>query len=154
MVGAPHRADALRMTTNTTSDNKRLVEDFIQELFSKGDLTAVDRYLSPSFVNNDPPFPGAPTGPEGMRHAAAMFRAALPDWHSEVDQLVAEDDIVVERFTASGTHQGELMGVAGSGRTLVLRGINVFRIDGGKIVERWGRLDELGLLRQLGLIPT
>jgi predicted ester cyclase len=84
-----------------------------------------------------------------------MFRAALPDWHSDLDQLVQEDDIVVERFTASGTHTGaELMGVPATGRTIVLAGINVFRIADGRIVERWGRLDELGLLRQLGLVPA
>ncbi len=134
---------------------KQLVDDFIQDLFSKGDLDAVDRYLTPTFVNHDPPFPGAPTGREGLRQAAAMFRAALPDWHSDLEQLVAEDDVVVERFTARGTHTGEaLMGVPASGRTIVLSGINVFRIADGRIVERWGRLDELGLLRQLGLAPS
>lgn len=87
-----------------------------------------------------------------MRQAAIMFRQALPDWHTEVDQLVAEADVVVERFTASGTHRGELMGVQPTGKTIVLLGVNVFRIDGDRIVERWGRLDELGLLRQLGLL--
>jgi len=83
-----------------------------------------------------------------------MFRDALPDWHSDLDQLVAEADIVVERFTASGTHRGQLMGVAPTGKTLVLSGINIYRIDRDRIVERWGRLDELGLLRQLGLQPA
>ena len=79
-----------------------------------------------------------------MRQAAVMFRAALPDWHSDLDQLIAEDDIVVERFTASGTHQNELMGVPGTGRTITLQGINIFRIENDQIVERWGRLDEIG----------
>ena len=65
-----------------------------------------------------------------------MFRAALPDWHSDVDQLIAEGDIVVEQFTASGTHRGELMGVPGTGGTIVLRGINIFRIADDRIVER------------------
>lgn len=139
------------MTTDRITRNKQLVEAFIQELFSKGDLEAVDCYLDPNFVNHDPPFPGAPDGPEGMRQAAAMFRQALPDWRSEVYQLIAEGDIVVERFTASGTHHRELMGAQPTGKTIVLPGINVFRIDGDRIVERWGRLDELGLLRQLGL---
>jgi steroid delta-isomerase-like uncharacterized protein len=142
------------MTITQLSGTKQLVEDFIQALFTDGDLEAVDRYLDPAFVNHDPPFPGAPEGPEGMRQAAAMYRQALPDWHSEVDQLVAEDNIVVERFTASGTHHGDLMGVPGTGQTIVLRGINVFRVTGDKIVERWGQLDELGLLRQLGLAPA
>lgn len=137
-----------------TTTNKRLVDDFIQDLFTKGDLGAIDRYLDPGFVNHDPPYPGAPDGPEGLRQGAAMFRAAMPDWHSDVDQLVEEDDIVVERFTASGTHTGaELMGAPATGRTVVLAGINVFRIADGRIVERWGRLDDLGLARQLGLVP-
>jgi predicted ester cyclase len=145
------------MTTQATErldQNKRLVDTFIQELFSKGDLGAVDRYLHPDFVDHDPPFAGAPPGAEGLREAARMMRNALPDWHSDLDQLVAEADIVVERFTATGTHRGELMGVAPTGETLVLSGINIFRIDGDRIVERWGRLDELGLFRQLGLHPA
>ncbi|MGH3604356.1 MAG: ester cyclase, partial [Pseudonocardiaceae bacterium] len=64
-----------------------------------------------------------------------------------------EDDLVVERFTASGTHTGVLMGAPPSGRRIVLDGINIFRLDGDRIVERWGQLDTLGLLRQLGLVP-
>lgn len=140
------------MTSNNTTQNKQLVDTFIQELFTKGDLGAVDRYVHPDFVNHDPPFPGAPEGREGLRLAAAMFREALPDWHSEIDQLIAEDDLVVERFTASGTHRGELMGAAPTGRTLVLTGIQIFRIEGERIVERWGRLDDAGLFRQLGLV--
>ena len=145
------------MTTNhrgtDTEANKELVQAFIQELFTKGDLDAVDRYLAPGFVNHDPPFPGAPDGPEGMRQASALYRRALPDWHSDLHQLVAEDDIVVERFTASGTHKGDLMGVPGTGRTITMPGINIFRIRDGKIVERWGQLDQLGVLHQLGLTP-
>lgn len=78
---------------------------------------------------------------------------ALPDWRSDLDALVAEDDIVVERFTASGTHRGTLWGVAPTGKRLVLAGVNVFRLAEGRVVERWGRLDEAGLMRQLGLIP-
>ena len=88
-----------------------------------------------------------------MRQAAGMFRQAMPDWHSDVEELIGEGDLVVERFTASGTHRGELMGVEPTGKVIVLRGIQIFRIEGDKIVERWGRLDEVGLLRQLRLIP-
>ncbi|NIH77771.1 ester cyclase [Amycolatopsis viridis] len=139
------------MTADQLSKNKQLVEDFIQDLFTKGDTGAVERYLDPGFVSHDPPFPGAPEGPEGMRQAAVLFRRALPDWHSDVEQLVAEGDLVVEVFTASGTHRGELMGVPGTGRTITLRGVNVFRVAGDRIAERWGVLDQLALLAQLGL---
>lgn len=142
------------MTTDRLTDNKHLVEAFIQELFTKGDLAAVDRYLDPGFVSHDAPFPGAPEGPEGMRLAASRYRQALPDWHTDVEQLIAEGDIVVEIFTARGTHRGDLLGVPGTGKTLTLSGINVFRIAGDRIVERWGRLDQLGVLQQLGLVPS
>lgn len=135
----------------TTEQNKTVVRDFIDALFTKGDLDAVDEYLAEDFVNHDPPF-GGPPGPEGMRAAGALFRESFPDWHSDLHLLVAEDDIVVENFTASGTHRGKpMMGVPASGQTVSLPGINIFRIRDARIVERWGRLDELGLLRQLGL---
>src|SRR6476660_7211569 len=134
----------------TIEDNKTVVQEFIEALFTKGDLGATDTYLSEDFVNHDPPV-GVPPDADGMRTAAAMFREAFPDWHSDLHALVAEDDIVVERFTASGTHRGELMGVAPTGETVELRGINIFRLRDGQITERWGRLDELGLFRQLGL---
>lgn len=137
------------MTTDQLTRNKHLVESFVQELFTKGDLTAVDRYVAPEFVNHDPPFPGAPEGSAGLRVAAEMFRRALPDWRSEVDHYVAEGDLVVEHFHAYGTRTGELMGVPADGKTLTLRGIQIFRIAHDKIVERWGRLDDLGLRAQL-----
>jgi hypothetical protein len=72
-----------------TDANKQIAAEFITALFTNGDLTAVDRYLDAGFVNHDPPFPGAPDGPEGMRKAAEIFRRAFPDWRSGVQQLIA-----------------------------------------------------------------
>jgi steroid delta-isomerase-like uncharacterized protein len=134
----------------TIEQDKLVVRDFIDSLFTKGDLGAVDQYLAEDFVNHDPPV-GVSADREGMRAAGAMFRDAFPDWHSDVELLIGEGDIVVERFTASGSHRGEIFGVAPSGRSISLSGINIFRVRDGRIVERWGRLDELGLFRQLGL---
>lgn len=136
----------------TIEENKTLVRDFIGALFSEGDPRAVNDYLAEDFVNHDPPF-GVSPDREGMRSAGAMFREVFPDWHSDLHLLVGENDIVVESFTASGTHRGEIMGVAPTGNTITLPGINIFRILDGRIVERWGRLDDLGFLRQLGLVP-
>lgn len=136
-----------------TEQNKITVRDFIDGLFTQGDLGTVDSYLAEDFINHDPPF-GVTPDREGMRTAGAMMRAGFPDWHSELHQLIAEGDIVVERFTASGTQQGEVMGVPPTGRAMSLPGINIFRLRDGRIVERWGRLDDLGMLRQLGLVPA
>lgn len=135
----------------TIEQNKTIVSEFIDALFSRGELDAVDRYLAPEFVNNDPPF-GVSTDREGMRTASAMLRAAFPDWHSDQHLVVGEGDIVVEHFTASGTHSGEVMGVPATGERMALKGINIFRVDDGRIVERWGRLDDLGFLSQLGVV--
>jgi steroid delta-isomerase-like uncharacterized protein len=134
----------------STEDNKLVVKRFIDALFTEGDLGAIDEYLADDFVNHDPPI-GLPADAEGMRTAGSIFRAAFPDWHSELHGLVAEGDLVVERFTASGTHRGELMGVAPTGKLIELKGINIFRVRDGRIIERWGRLDELGLFHQLGV---
>jgi steroid delta-isomerase-like uncharacterized protein len=135
----------------TTDKNKTTVTDFIAALFTKGELDAVDKHLTEDFVNHDPPF-GATADKEGMRSAAALFRSVFPDWHSDLQLLVAEGDIVVELFTATGTHTGApIMGVAPSGETVTLPGVNIFRLRDGQIVERWGRLDDLGFLRQLGV---
>jgi steroid delta-isomerase-like uncharacterized protein len=138
----------------TTTTNKQLVEDFISALFTDGDLTAVDRYLDPDFVNHDPPLPGSPDGAAGMRQAAEVFRKAFPDWRSDLQHMIAEDDLVAEHFVAHGTHRGSVMGETPTGQEVALRGVNIFRIAGGKITERWGRLDDLGLLQQLGLAPA
>ena len=137
----------------TTEQNKVTVRDFIDGLFTKGDLGAVDTYLAEDFINHDPPF-GVSADREGMRTAAATMRAGFTDWHSELHELIAEGDLVVERFTAGGTQTGEVMGVPPTGREVSLPGINIFRLRDGRIVERWGRLDELGFLRQLGVVPA
>ena len=89
---------------DTIDQNKNTVTSFIDALFTKGDLGAVDEYLAGEFVNHDPPL-GVTADREGMRQAGAMFRAAFPDWHSDMGLLVGEGELVVEHFTATGTQQ-------------------------------------------------
>jgi predicted SnoaL-like aldol condensation-catalyzing enzyme len=132
--GARRRAHSGRMTTS----NKNIVKEFIDRLFTEGDVSVLDELVEPVYVDHDPPFGGAGTV-DGWRAMAAMY---------------AEGDIVVERFTASGTHKGEIFGIPPSETVCTLAGINIFRVRDGKIVERWGRVDELGMLRQLGVVPA
>ena len=138
---------------NDNDINKKVVSEFIDGLFSRGDLGAVDAYLAEDFVDHDPRMGTSPDR-EGMRARAAMLRAAFPDWHSEMHRLLAEGDLVAEHFTARGTHRGEVMGVAPTGREVSMPGVNIFRLRDGKIVERWGCLDELRFLRELGVVPA
>lgn len=151
VVGPLSAADDQAMAN--IEKNKTVVHDFIEALFTKGDLGAVDEYLTEDYVDHDPPL-GGPATREGMRRAGALCRQGCPDWHSDMHMLVGEDDIVVELFTASGTHTGEFLGVAPTGKTLTLPGINIFRLRDGRIVERWGRVDEARVKQDLGLVPT
>jgi steroid delta-isomerase-like uncharacterized protein len=133
------------------AENKTIVRQYVDLLFSKGDADGAKQYISEDFVNHDPPF-GATPDRDGMVRTSAMIRAAFPNWHAEPFLLVGEDDMVVELFTASGNHTGDpVMGVEPSGREVTLQGINVFRLHNGLIVERWGRLDDLGFRAQLGV---
>jgi steroid delta-isomerase-like uncharacterized protein len=136
-----------------TEQNKTVVDEFIQALFTKGDASAVERYLAPDFVAHDPPMPDLTGDAAGFREAAIRIRAAFPDWRSDVHLLVAEGDYVAEHFTASGTQRGEIMGVAPTNRTVRVPGINLFRLRGGMITERWGLLDMASLFAQLGAAP-
>jgi steroid delta-isomerase-like uncharacterized protein len=134
-----------------TTDNKTIVREFIDRLFTEGDVSVLDELTAADYVDHDPPFGGTGTV-DGWRTMAAMIRDAFPDWHSDLLALYAEGDIVVERFTASGAHKGEIFGIPPSEIVCTLSGINIFRVRDGKIVERWGRVDELGMLRQLGVV--
>src|SRR5215469_4573637 len=123
VVGVPARiAPPQTSVMDITEQNKNTVTSFIQGLFTKGDPGAVDEYLAEDFVDHDPPM-GGPPGREGIRQVAAMFRAAFPDWHSDLGFYVAEGDLVTEYFTASGTQRGEIFGVPASGRTVTMAGI-------------------------------
>lgn len=137
----------------STDEHKRTIVDLIERLFGNGDTSAVDDHVDDALVFHDPPF-GLTPDKSGMLGAAKIVRDACPDWRSDVQHLVAEGDLVAEHFIASGTHTGaDLMGVPPSGNVVTLAGFQLFRMDGGRVVERWGRIDELGVLGQLGLLP-
>jgi predicted ester cyclase len=104
---------------NTIEQNKDTVTAFITALFSTGDLGAVDDYLAEDFVHHDPPL-GVTADREGMPGVGAMFHSAFPDWHSDLEFLVGEGDLVAEVFTARGTQQGETFGVPAPGRNVNL----------------------------------
>ena len=132
--------------------NKAIVARLYEEVFSQGDLELVDELVSPDLVNHSVP-PGLPPGIEGFRQQASMIRDGLPDLRTNVDDMIAEGDQVVTRWTGTGTHQGEMMGVAPTGNTIVVSGIGIHRIANGKVVEHRDVFDQLDFMQQLGAIP-
>ena len=138
----------------STEQNKAMARQMIEDIFSRGDLSRVDEYLAPDFVEREELPPGLPGGREGVKQLTAILRSAFPDFKATIDDLVAEGDKVVIRHTWTGTHRGEFMGVPPTGKSVSFGVIDILRIAGGKVVEHWGLMDSMSLMQQLGASPT
>ena len=123
-----------------------------EELFDNRNLDALDEFIAAEYALRTAP-EGTPAGRDAVRDSIAMYLGAFPDLRISIDELLAVDDKVVGRFTFTGTHEGELMGLAPTGRRIVVRQIAIYRIEGGRVVEEWEVSDQLGLMQQLGAIP-
>ena len=131
----------------TPEENKALMRRFIEEVWNKGNLAVADEVFHPQA--SSPSAPQLPRGPQAVRDIATMFRTAFPDFHITIEDIIAEANMVVGRFTQGGTHRGEFMGIAPTGRTVSFTEIGVLRIEGGQVVESWYETDLLGLSSQL-----
>jgi len=135
--------------------NKTISRRLFEEVWNKGNLAVLNELIANDHVNSGPgTLPGLPTGPEGAKQFVMMYRNAFPDTHFTIDEQIAEGEKVVTRWTAHGTHQGELLGIPATGKSSTVTGISVDRIVNGKIVESWGIFDQFGMMQQLGVIPT
>ena len=135
----------------STEENIKLVHRFFEELWNQGNLDAADELLASGHAHH---FSDEDIiGPEGLKSLVTWLRTAFPDIHTSIDDVVAEGDKVVVRFTSRGTHQREGMGIPPTGKRVVYTGIDIFRIEDGRIVERWGEVDGLSLGQQLGTVP-
>ena len=137
----------------STEQNKAISRRADEELFNDGNLDVADELFAADFLYHDPTSGEAWRGPEGVKRYVRMFRTAFPDLRLTVEDQVAEGDNVAYRWTAHGTHRGELLGVAPTGRRVTLTGIAIARVVDGKIREMWENTDALGLMRQLGGLP-
>ncbi len=139
----------------STKENKDLVQNYFEEIWNKGNLEKESQFVDQNIVVHAAPFPGLPEGISGPVYIVTTFRAAMPDIHLTNDDVFGENDMVVQRWHTVGHHTGEpLFGVPASGKEIVLTGINQFRVENGRLAERWGVIDAVALLQQLGLIPS
>jgi steroid delta-isomerase-like uncharacterized protein len=127
---------------------------FIAEAFNTGNLAPADELIAADFVNHDPGTPPLPNGPEGFKQLASGYRAAFPDIKITIDDLFAVGDKVAGRWTARGTNTGSLMGMPPTGKEMAVTGTSILTFAGGKVVAHHTNWDTLGLLQQLGVIPT
>jgi steroid delta-isomerase-like uncharacterized protein len=134
--------------------NKAASRRILEEIFGAGRYEIADELIAADAVGHDPALPEPVKGPEGLKEAARGYRAAFPDLKLTADTVIAEGDIVAIRWIARGTHKGDLFGIAPTGRETTVTGITIDRHAGGKIVESWTNWDTLGLLQQLGAVPS
>jgi predicted SnoaL-like aldol condensation-catalyzing enzyme len=129
--------------------NKALAQRFHEDIFIQGNLAAADEILTPDFTWYSPPQTVFAVGPEAVKQVATDFRAFIPDFVTTHDDVIAEGDRVVIRWTTKGTVQTDHRAVP-----VVYTGIDIFRIENGKLAELWQNTDDYGLAQQLGEIPT
>jgi len=136
----------------STEDNKANARRFIEEVWNRGNLAVIDEITSPNYVDHDPAM--TVQGIEGLKQFVSMYLTAYPDTHFTIEDQIAEGDTVVTRWTAHGTHKGPLMGIPPTGKQVTVTGITIDRFANGKGVESWVNYDALGMMQQLGVVPS
>jgi steroid delta-isomerase-like uncharacterized protein len=136
----------------SAEENKALVRRFVEEFWNEGNTATADELMAVDAAIHMPT--GEMVDLDGLKGFAGTFRESFPDWHSTFEELIAEGDRVAERWTGRGTHRGELQGIAPTGKRVEVPGSVFYRIVDGKIVEFRGQLDMMGLMQQLGAIPS
>jgi predicted ester cyclase len=138
----------MTMTDDNAAANKALLRRFYDEVYADWNMALVDEVVSQRFTSHD--WPEGAAGPQAFREYYAAIRSAVPDVRYEVDDLIAEADRVVVRWRMLGTHEGEFGGIAPTGRAIELKGIAIYRVDEGKLMERWVVSDLYGMLEDTG----
>ncbi len=133
--------------------NKEVCRRFIEEVWNNHNLDLADELFASNYTPHQASSPDFGDGPQGIRKMVSYYLAAFPDTHFTIDDLIAEGDKVVMRWTARGTHRGEFEGVPPTGKQVTVTGANTVRIANGKCVEGWESWDALGLMQQIGALP-
>jgi steroid delta-isomerase-like uncharacterized protein len=137
----------------STEENKARMNRIPLEVFNEGKLGVIDEVMAADYIEHLTT-PGFPGGTAGLKQFVTAVRTAFPDFKYTVDDAIAEGDKVVQRVTARGTMKGAFAGMPATGKTATWTEVHIARVAGGKLVEHWANIDQLGMLQQLGLIPT
>ena len=138
----------------TPEEIKQLVRRDPEEIWTEGNVEAIEELFASDFVLHDPTSPGEIQGREAYRETVETFREAFPDAEYTVEDVLAEGETAALRYTARATHQGTFMGLEPTGEQVEVSGMEMYRVQDGEIVEMWTSYDALGLLQQLGVVPS
>jgi steroid delta-isomerase-like uncharacterized protein len=133
--------------------NKNVFRRLFEEVWNKGYLPVADALFAYNYIHHDPSTPDVGRGPESERKRATLYRNAFPDLRLTIEDIIAEGETVVARWSCEGTHKGDLGGIAPTGKPFKISGVSIARFAGGKMVEGWVNWDAQGLMQQLGVVP-
>ena len=133
--------------------NKAVIRRFIDEVLNEKQLGVADEIVAEDFVELDP-LPGQRQGREGLKEVLAMMSAAFPDINWLVEEMVGEGEKVVTRFTWTGTHRGTFLGVPATGNSVAVKGVVIDRLVGGMMTDSRILMDTMGMMQQLGVVPS
>ena len=136
-----------------SEQNKTVVRRLFDELWNKGNLQVADEIIAPMYQHHDASTPDLGKGPESEKKRVNLYRTAFHDFRLSIEDLLADGETVVARWSCRGVHKGELNGIAPTGKQFAITGVTICRFDHGKIVEGFVNWDALGLMRQLGVVP-
>jgi steroid delta-isomerase-like uncharacterized protein len=134
-------------------DNKQFMQRFVEEVINKKNVDAINQFVAEDFVEHVP-FPGQGPGREELKHVISTFLSAFPDIQWILEEQIAEGQTVVSRFTMTGTHRGEFLGIPPTGKLVKVWGVVIDVVKDGKFAESRIIMDTLGLMQQLGTIPS
>jgi steroid delta-isomerase-like uncharacterized protein len=135
-----------------STDNKAVAHRLFEDFWNNRERALADEIFAASHVHHDPNTPEFGKGSEGQKKIFDLYTTAFPDSRFTIEQMIAEGDTVVTRWTVRGSHRGELLGNAPTGKQIAVTGIHICRLLGGKIVESWSNWDALGMFQQLGIV--
>jgi steroid delta-isomerase-like uncharacterized protein len=133
--------------------NKAIVRRLFAELWNNGNLSVADEIFAPTYTHHDPSTPDFGKGPDSEKRRASLYRNAFPDIHLTIEDVIAEGETVMTRWSCRGTHKGDLNGMAPTGKHITTSGVTIARVSNGKIVEGYVNWDALGMMQQLGVVP-
>jgi steroid delta-isomerase-like uncharacterized protein len=136
-----------------SEENRAIFRRYVEEVGNEGNLDLVDEIFS-NYLSHQPDGSVLERGPEDVKRFMDEFRNAFSDFHTTIEDLIAEGDRVATRWTMRGTHEGEFRGIAPTGKQITVTGIGIFRFSDGKVVESWDNFDQLGMMQQLGVVPS